>query len=58
MPGVQELKEGLRAAIAKGRGPLEDLAETLARLATTPESVEAAIPHLFKKRQKEYSVVD
>jgi len=52
VPGAEE---GLRAAMAKGQGPLEDLAETLARLATKPESVQAAMPHLFQKRQKEYT---
>src|SRR5262249_43226763 len=36
-------------------GPLEELAETLARLATKPESILAALPYLFQKRQKEYT---
>jgi hypothetical protein len=52
VPGAEK---GLLAAIAKGQGSLEDLAETLARLATKPESVQAALPHLFHKRQKEYT---
>lgn len=52
VPGAEE---GLRAVIAKGGGPLEEQAETLARLATKPESIQAALPHLFKKRQKEYT---
>src|SRR5262249_23540226 len=52
VPGAEE---GLRAAIAKEEGPLEELAETLARLATKPESILAALPYLFQKRQKEYT---
>jgi HEAT repeat protein len=52
VPGAEE---GLRAAITKGGRPLEELAESLARLATKPESIQAALPHLFNKRQKEYT---
>jgi hypothetical protein len=52
VPGAEE---GLRAALARGQGPLDELAETLARLATTAESVQAALPHLFRRRQKPYN---
>jgi hypothetical protein len=52
VPGAEE---GLREALATGSGPLEDLAECLAGLATTPESIRAALPHLFRKRQEEYT---
>jgi hypothetical protein len=52
VPGAEK---GLRAALARGQGLLEDLAEALARLATSPASVRAALPHLFQKRQKEHT---
>jgi hypothetical protein len=51
VPGAEE---ALQAAIAKGRGPLEAIADALVRVATKPKSIQIALPHLFKTRQKEY----
>jgi hypothetical protein len=52
VPGAEA---GLRAALAGGRGPAVELAEVLARLATTMESVQAALPYLFRRRQEKYT---
>jgi hypothetical protein len=51
VPGAEE---ALRSAVLRRQPPLEELAETLASLATTRASVEAALPHLFRGRQREY----
>jgi hypothetical protein len=49
VPGVES---ALRNVMAKGQGPIDKLAEELVSCATTPESVLAALPYLFGKREE------
>jgi HEAT repeat protein len=52
VPGAEA---ALREAVARGREPIDDLATALARCATTPESVQTALPYLFRQRQKTFN---
>jgi len=52
VPGAEE---GLLAAIAKTRGPLEDVANALARLVTKPEVSRPRSLIFFKERQDAYT---
>jgi hypothetical protein len=52
VPGAEQ---ALQHTIQTGAGPLDELAEALARLATTAESVQIALPYLFRKTESEHT---
>jgi hypothetical protein len=52
VPGAED---GLRTALMNHPQPSPQMAEALARLATTAESVWAALPDLFQRRPKKYT---
>jgi hypothetical protein len=53
IPGAEEV---VCAALLRGQEPREELGDALAHLATSAESVQAALPYLFRQRQKKYTM--